>query len=45
MNITISYHGNNKIVNKWVADYSAAKMLRLSNKAIKSIVDRFGNKI
>lgn len=45
MNITISYHGKTTIVNKWVADYSAAKMLQLSNKAIKSIVDRFGNSI
>lgn len=45
MNVTISYYDDTKVINKWVADYSAAKMLRLSNKAIKSIVDRFGNKI
>lgn len=43
MNITINFI-NGRSVNKWCADYSAAKKLRFADRNILSVVDRFGKR-
>tara|TARA_R100000541_G_C1897352_1_gene84081 strand:+ start:92240 stop:92374 length:135 start_codon:yes stop_codon:yes gene_type:complete len=43
MNITINFKSG-RSVNKWCADYAAAKSLRFSDSNILSVVDRSGKR-